>query len=49
LARIPFSAVVNRVNLEKAGFALVPGAIGADLDMLFQELPATAPEKAPFA
>jgi hypothetical protein len=29
---------MDGVNLEKAGFPLVPGVMGADGDMLFQEI-----------
>jgi hypothetical protein len=40
---IPFTAVMNGVNLKKAGFPLVPGVMGPHLDMLFQEFSGFVP------
>jgi hypothetical protein len=36
---IPFSTVVDRVSLEKAGFALIPVVMGADLDIFLGVFP----------
>jgi hypothetical protein len=37
LPGIPFAAVMDRIDLEKPRFSLVPGVMGTDGDMFFQE------------
>jgi hypothetical protein len=45
LPSIPFSAMMDGVNLEETRFSLIPGVMGTDGDMLFKNFPSLVPLK----
>ncbi|WP_083820268.1 hypothetical protein [Leadbettera azotonutricia] len=47
LSRIPFAAVMDGVNLKKARFSIIPGVMGSDLNMLFEQIPRFRPAYSP--
>jgi hypothetical protein len=40
---VPFTAVMDGVNLKKVGFLLVPGVMGTDMDMFLRSFPGLVP------